>query len=208
VSGMWRINLWPSLDPSDAGRISRATRLSSHTPSKPSGHTHNPSRMRRDRGHFARWRARTTQVALARRLTPHGRRALANALRDTVKHATHRTRTPRALALGPGARWCWTPLLPYRTAGVRSALLEIAALLEQARDPDPACIQEIHQLLTDGNSPLYHPSVHISELYATLYYLRAGLLRERAAGPAGRQSNDRASHPDGYDAVREEKKER
>jgi hypothetical protein len=77
-------------------------------------------------------------------------------------------------------------LLHYRTAAVRTDLLEIAALLEQARDPDPACVNEIHELLTNGNSPLYHRTVHVSELYATLYYLRAGLGRDHASRRAPR----------------------
>jgi hypothetical protein len=59
-------------------------------------------------------------------------------------------------------------LLRYRAAAVRTELLEIAALLEQARDPDPAYAEEVHELLANGDSPLYHPGVHVSELYATL----------------------------------------
>jgi hypothetical protein len=68
-------------------------------------------------------------------------------------------------------------LLRYRAAAVRYELLEIAALLEQAQDPEPACVNAIRELLANGDSPLYHPGVHISELYAALYYIRAGLAR-------------------------------
>ena len=34
---------------------------------------------------------------------------------------------------------------------------------------------ETHKLLTDGcDSPLYNRDIHVSELWATLYYLRVG----------------------------------
>jgi hypothetical protein len=78
--------------------------------------------------------------------------------------------------------------LHYRAAAVRTELLELAALLEQATDPDPACVKEIHELLANGDSPLYHPRVHVSELHAALYYIRAGLVR----GHADHQSYERA----------------
>ena len=68
-------------------------------------------------------------------------------------------------------------LLHYRVAAVCTDLLEIATLLEHANDPDPVYVKEIHRLLTSGDSPLYHPGAHVSELYATLYYIRAGLSR-------------------------------
>jgi hypothetical protein len=72
-------------------------------------------------------------------------------------------------------------LLRYRAAAVRTDLLEIAALLEQASDPDPASVKAIDHLLANRDSPLYDPAVHISELYATLYYAHARLERSRAA---------------------------
>jgi hypothetical protein len=120
-----------------------------------------------------RWHGRRADRRLARLLTPRKRRALARALRGTAKDATE-----------PGSCLHSSVLLRYRAAAVRTELLEIAALLEQAPDPDPACVHEIHQLLTNANSPLYHRSIHVSELYATLYYLRAGLLRDDASRPA------------------------
>jgi hypothetical protein len=67
-------------------------------------------------------------------------------------------------------------LLHDRAASVRTDLLQIAVLLETARDPDPACVAELRQLLTDGcTSPLLNRDVHASELRATLYYARRRL---------------------------------
>jgi hypothetical protein len=49
-------------------------------------------------------------------------------------------------------------------------------------------MREANKLLTDGcGSPLYNPDIHVSELWATLYYLRisrepAGKLPVRAPG--------------------------
>ena len=68
------------------------------------------------------------------------------------------------------------PLLHYRAAAVRSDLLEIAALLEHTHDPDPARVAALHNLLANGcDSPLYNTDIHISELHATLHYVRSGL---------------------------------
>ena len=67
-------------------------------------------------------------------------------------------------------------LLLDRVATVRPELLELADALERCGDPDPAAVADLRRLLTDGcQSPLYNPEVHISELRATLYYLRSGL---------------------------------
>jgi hypothetical protein len=67
-------------------------------------------------------------------------------------------------------------LLHDRVAAVRGSLLEIAAMLERADDPDPGCISELRVLLSNGcDSPLYNPDLHISELHAMLYYVRATL---------------------------------
>jgi hypothetical protein len=41
--------------------------------------------------------------------------------------------------------------------------------------------EEIRDLLANGDSPLYHPAVHVSELYATVYYIRAGLVSDHAS---------------------------
>jgi hypothetical protein len=74
-------------------------------------------------------------------------------------------------------------LLAHRAVAVRSELLEIAAVLEHAPDPNPTCVAELHRLLANGcNSPLYNPDIHISELRATVHYLRAGLLTHERHG--------------------------
>jgi hypothetical protein len=125
----------------------------------------------------------TTQSVTKQHREAAQRHALAKALRRTVKEAANRHQKRHGLDAALTARWCWTPLLHDRAAAVRPQLLEIAALLDQANDPDPACIKDIDELLTNGNSPLYHPSIHISELHAILYYLRAGLLDDHAAHP-------------------------
>jgi len=72
------------------------------------------------------------------------------------------------------------PLLHHRAAAVRSELLEIAAMIEHAHDPDPASITALHTLLANGcDSPLYNPDIHVSELRATLYGVRGGLVTGR-----------------------------
>jgi hypothetical protein len=91
-------------------------------------------------------------------------------------------------------------LLRYRAAGVRVELLEIAALLEQTRDPDPACVKAVRELVANGDSPLYHPGVHVSELHAALYYIRTGLVRNHTE----HQSTKRAPRGD----VRDERTNR
>jgi hypothetical protein len=66
-------------------------------------------------------------------------------------------------------------LLRHRAAAVRTELLEIAAMLDFAPDPDPSCVIALHGLLRDGISPLYNPAAHASELRATLHHVRSGL---------------------------------
>jgi hypothetical protein len=64
-------------------------------------------------------------------------------------------------------------LLEDRVAAVSGDLLEIAALLERTRNPNPACVAALRDLLASGhNSPLYNESLHPSELRASLYYSR------------------------------------
>lgn len=118
-----------------------------------------------DRGIIRRWRKRNARRRVARVLRPRHRRALAERLR----------RTANAPAKGGRARRGHEAALRHRTAAVRTELLEIADLLERADHPDPASIEEIAQLLASGASPLQDPDAHISELYAALYYVRAGL---------------------------------
>jgi hypothetical protein len=68
-------------------------------------------------------------------------------------------------------------LLHYRAAAVRTDLLEIAAALERAHDPDPAILATLHELLANGcDSPLYNATIHVSELRATLYGVRDRLV--------------------------------
>jgi hypothetical protein len=52
---------------------------------------------------------------------------------------------------------------------VRTDVLEIAATLEHAHDPDPAGIAALHNVLANGcDSPLYNADIHASEPKATL----------------------------------------
>jgi hypothetical protein len=68
-------------------------------------------------------------------------------------------------------------LLHYRAAAVRTDLLEIAAALERTHDPDPAIVATLHELLANGcDSTLYNPSIHASELHATLHGVRSRLV--------------------------------
>ena len=69
-------------------------------------------------------------------------------------------------------------LLCRRAAAVSGELLGLAALLDITDDPDPAAIDSLLTLLTDGvESPLYNPRIHVSQLHATLVDSRRRLLR-------------------------------
>ena len=73
-------------------------------------------------------------------------------------------------------------LLHDRVAAAREEMLDLAARLEQADDPDPEAVNTLWRLLTDGcESPLYNRSVHPSELAATLYYAKRRLSVDSAA---------------------------
>ena len=64
----------------------------------------------------------------------------------------------------------------YRVVASRADLPEIAALLGCAQHPDPACVAALRELLVNGcDSPLYNADIHVSELHATLDYVRSGL---------------------------------
>jgi hypothetical protein len=103
----------------------------------------------------------------ARPVSARNRRRLAQWLRTTAIHATDRDPIRRRHDV----------LLHYRAAAVRTDLLEIAALLEHAHDPDPDCVAALRNLLANGcDSPLYNADIHISELRATLDHVHAGLL--------------------------------
>jgi hypothetical protein len=69
-------------------------------------------------------------------------------------------------------------LLDYRAAAARNQLLEIAALLEHAHNPEPKSVAKLRHLLTDDTSPLYDPSVDPRALHATLTEVRRGLRRQ------------------------------
>jgi hypothetical protein len=155
--------------------------ISSKRP-RPQSKPQHPTALGPDHGILERWRSRRAEHGLVRLVSPRNRRALAASLRRTANHANNHDRARRRHNLWMWSynrciqrRLMWSPLLRYRAAAVRTELLEIAALLEQARDPDPTCVKEIHELLTNGDSPLYHPGVHVSELYTTLDYIRSGL---------------------------------
>ena len=120
----------------------------------------------REPGIAERLRSRHAARKHARLIGAHNRRVVATWLRRTANRAPR----PRPLTRIP------EPLLQYRAAAVRSDLLEIAATLEHANNPDPACVAALHDLLANGcDSPLYNADIHISELHATLDYVRRGL---------------------------------
>jgi hypothetical protein len=111
-------------------------------------------------------------------ISPRNRRKIARWLRRTARHDRE---------LHPFARRRET-LLHYRVAAVETDLLEIAAMLERATAPDPASVAALCTLLADGcDSPLYNAEIHISELIATLHYVRAGL--GQSEPPRGRVSD-------------------
>jgi hypothetical protein len=117
-------------------------------------------------GVLQRRRERRAERKHKRLVSTRNRRNLARRLRLTATHATDRDPVRRRHDV----------LLHYRAAAVRTDLLEIAALLEHAHDPDPDCIGALRNLLTNGcDSPLYNADIRFSELRATLDYVRSGL---------------------------------
>jgi hypothetical protein len=125
-----------------------------------------------------RWRGRRAERKRARLVSARNRRVLARWLRRTAKHAVDPDPIRRRHDV----------LLHYRAAAVRTDLLEIAAMLEHAHNPNPACLAALHDLLADGDSPLYNANIHVSELRATLNYVRSGLVTQRPVtsdSPAG-----------------------
>jgi hypothetical protein len=104
----------------------------------------------------------------ARLLSGRERRILVRWLRRTANRAPDRDPLRRRREV----------LLCDRVAAARTDLLEIATMLEHVHDPDPARVAALRDLLSDGcESPLYNTDVHLSELWATLYYVRSGLAR-------------------------------
>jgi hypothetical protein len=118
----------------------------------------------------------------SRLISPRNRRALAAGLR----HAASPSQPPH--------RFDCCPVLPDRIAGVRRDLLQIADDLEHNTHPDPASIALIHELLTNGCSPLYNPNVPVDTLHATLTRASTGI----AAPPHGLTDSHRRrfiNHP-------------
>jgi hypothetical protein len=133
----------------------------------PAAHTA-PPQTTAEPGHgvLESWRARRAEQQQTRLTNARNRRALARWLRRTAN------RTPQTHPLARRRE----ALLDYRAAAVRTELLEIAALIEHTRTPDPARVATLRTLLANGcDSPLYNPDIHISELHATLHHIRSGL---------------------------------
>jgi hypothetical protein len=128
-------------------------------------HAHTAGAVERPPGLLDRWQSRRAERKNARLISARNRRLLAKWLRLTANHAVDPDPIRRRHDV----------LLHYRAAAVRTDLLEIAALIERADSPDPDCVAALRNLLANGDSPLYHARVHVSELYATLDYIRAGL---------------------------------
>jgi hypothetical protein len=104
-----------------------------------------------------------------RLLRTRNRRALADGLRRTAAP----TQPPR--------RFDCCRVLGDRAAAVRPELLQLANALEHSDNPDPACVALIHELLTDGCSPLYNPNLPAEDLHATLTRARAGIAAQPPA---------------------------
>jgi hypothetical protein len=103
----------------------------------------------------------------ARLTSAHNRRKLARWLRETAARANDPDPIARRQSV----------LLHYRAAAVRTQMLQIAATLERARDPDPECMTLLQNLLANdtGNSPLYNRHIPAPDLETTLRRIRAGL---------------------------------
>jgi hypothetical protein len=105
-------------------------------------------------------------------------------------------------------------LLCRRAAAVSGELLGLAALLDITDDPDPAAIDSLLTLLTDGvESPLYNPRIHVAELHATLVDSRRRLLRGAlstldgelaSAGGAGEQQAEESVEQLGVERLQRE----
>jgi hypothetical protein len=109
-----------------------------------------------------------------RRRAEHRRRVIVHWLRRTAS----RTEEPHPITRRR------QPLLHYRAAVVQTELLEIAAALERAQNPAPAAVATLHELLANGcDSPLYNADIHVSELHATLHYIRVALGDDDARSP-------------------------
>ena len=136
-------------------------------------HAHLPARLpihttvETEDGLTGRWHQRNAKRKRTRLVSARNRRALAKWVRRTANHA----HDPDPIRRRREA------LLHHGAAAVRTELLEIAAIIEHAHDPDPAAVAALHALLANGcDSPLYNANIHVSELRATLDYVRDELL--------------------------------
>jgi hypothetical protein len=143
--------------------------------SRHTGHPHQPTppptrtTTASSRGALEWWRRRRAERR--RRVVVHWLRRTAN-----------RTEEPHPIARRR------QPLLHYRAAAVRTQLLEIAAALERAQNPDPADVATLRELLANGcHSPLYNADIHVSELHATLNHICVALGDDGAPTPAAIQ---------------------
>jgi hypothetical protein len=115
---------------------------------------------------LGRRRARHAERKLARLTSARNRRHLARWIRRITKLSSDRDPIRRRHDV----------LLRQRATAARFDLLEIAAILERAHDPDPDCITALHDLLAHTRpSPLYDPKIPFTELEVTLDYVRSGL---------------------------------
>jgi len=123
------------------------------------------------------WRVERAAHRRATLVSARHRHALAQGIRAVARAAADQS---------PPSRW--EVLLRSRAVPLRAELLEVAAMVERAQQPDVACIAALRSLLRDGGrSPLYNPSVDPRELAATLDYVRGGLEPDAASrATAGR----------------------
>ena len=134
---------------------------------------------RDDRSIRERRRERSAERKRERFVSARSRRVHAQWLRRTAS----RTNDPDPIRRRREA------LLHYRAAAVRTDLLELAALLERAHEPDPTCIAELHNLLANGHdSPLYNANIPVEELRTTIERVRAGLTNQPHAYTAPRRA--------------------
>jgi hypothetical protein len=135
------------------------------------------------------WRQISFVSSLLRTADPPGSPTAAHRhqptrVKDRIRQkvvASLRRAASRAAAPPPPGRFR-VVLLNDRVAGVREELLDLAARLERAADPNPEAVSTLWRLLTDGcGSPLYNRSIHPSELAATLYYAKQRLSDDSSA---------------------------
>jgi hypothetical protein len=107
-----------------------------------------PTTIQHDGGVLQPWRERAAERKRARLSSARSRGMLAQRLRRVASDAHDRDPIRRR----------YDVLLHYRVAAVDTYLLEIAAQLERAHDPDPACIAALRELLANGGSPPTTPA--------------------------------------------------